>query len=246
MRGRGIRYSVRAAAFGIVAAWAAAWAAPVGADVDLGTLSVAPNPRLGLAFPGSLTRYYPLMADAGLGVVRISASWGRIEPREGRFDFSGLDDRIRALQASGLGPFVTFESTADWATDPATRGVKNARPRDMAQWGRFVAAVVARYDMDGRDDMPGLRAAVPYYQAANEWISETNGSGGWAGSTDQLVDYVRTAHDAVKAEDAAATFLMGGIAAFNLDVLLVAGDGRDIPVRQTWSATSETVLRRAD
>ena len=34
------------------------------ADVDLSTLRVNPNPRLGLAFPGSDTKYYPLMAQA--------------------------------------------------------------------------------------------------------------------------------------------------------------------------------------
>ena len=225
---------------------ALAFAMPALADVDLRTLAVSPNPRLGLAFPGSMTRYYPLIAQAGIGTVRISASWARIEPRRGQFDFGGLDDRIRALQDLGIAPFVTFESTADWATDPATRGVKNARPRDPADWSRFVRAVVDRYDGDGSADMPGLSAPVTYYQAANEWISDTNRSGGWASGTADLIDYVRVAHDAVKGQDPRATFVMGGIAAFNSDILLVARDGRDLPVRQSWSPTSETVLTRSD
>ncbi|WP_308918061.1 hypothetical protein, partial [Jannaschia sp. LMIT008] len=92
-------------------------------------------------------------------------------------------------------------------------------------------------------ETPGIQSAFAF---AREGGLSTRGPGGGAGSAEQLVDYVRPAHDAVKAEDAAATFVMGGIAAFNLDVLLVARDGRDIPVRQSWSATSETVLTRAD
>lgn len=231
---------------GLAAATALMFGAPAKSDVDLASLVVDPNPRLGIAFPGELTRYYPVIGQAGIGVARLSANWDRIEPRQGQFDFSGLDERVRALQAQGIEPFLTFESTADWATDPATRTVKNARPLKLSDWSRFVNRVVARYDGDGQDDMPGLSGPVRYYQVANEWISTTNRSGGWAGSTDELIDYVRTAYEAVKAQSPNATFVMGGIAAFNLDVLLVARGGLDIPVRQSWGPNSETVLTLGD
>ena len=49
------------------AAFLAIVASPVMADVDLAKLSVTPNPRLGLAFPGSQTRYYRAIAEAGIG-----------------------------------------------------------------------------------------------------------------------------------------------------------------------------------
>ena len=221
-------------------------ASPAVADVDLSRMSVSPNPRLGLAFPGDQTRYYRAIAEAGIGVTRLSVSWKRVEPRPGQFDFRGLDGRVKALQDLGIQPFLTFESDSEWATDPATRKVKNARPTDLGRWQTFVRTVVNRYDRDGRGDMPGLRFPVRYYQAANEWISDSNGSGGWAGTTDQLIAYVNAAHDAVAAEDGNAVFVMGGIASFNSDVLMVSQDGARMQVRQTWSRGSETVLSQAE
>ncbi|MCX8228108.1 MAG: beta-galactosidase, partial [Sulfitobacter sp.] len=159
--------------------------------IDLSRMAVTPNARLGIAFPGDKTQYYPLIAQAGIGIARISVQWKLVEPTPGRFNWSGLDRRVAALQALGIHPFLTFESNADWATVAETRGVKNARPRDPAQWQRFVNAVVERYDGDGRNDMRGLRRPVPYWQAANEWISDRNKSGGWVGSADQLIAYIK-------------------------------------------------------
>ena len=219
---------------------------PVFADVDLSRMAVTPNPRLGLAFPGSQTRYYRAIAEAGIGVTRLSASWKRIEASPGKTDFRGLDERVKALQDLGIQPFLTFESDADWATDPATHGVKNAQPLDLAQWSRFVRKVVSRYNGDGKADMPGLRFPVRYYQVANEWISDSNRSGGWGGSTDDLIAYINTAHDAVAQEDPDAIFVLGGIASFNSDVLLVSLDGQDMEVRQTWGNKTETVMKRRD
>ncbi len=211
-------------------------------SIDLSQMAASPNPQLGLAFPGDDTKYYPLIATAGIGVVRLSVQWKLVEPRPGQFNWSGIDRRIAALQALGIDPFLTFESNADWATVAETRAVKNARPRDPDQWIRFVNAVVERYDGDGQNDLPGLRRPVRFWQAANEWISDRNKSGGWVGSTDELITYIRITHDTVKAADPKAIFVLGGIAAFNLDVYLVARGGYDFTVRQTWSKTSETVL----
>jgi hypothetical protein len=221
-------------------------AASATGEVDLSSLSTVPNPRLGLAFPGDRTGYYLYLAKAGLGVVRLSVSWARVEPKPGRFEWRSLDERIGALQAVGIQPFLTFESDADWATRPETRKVRNAAPKDLSQWHDFVHAVAERYDGDGRDDMPGLKAPVRWYQAANEWESDSNRSGGWAGTGAELVEYVNAAYDAVKSADADSVFVLGGIAAFSADVALVALKGADISVRQQWSATSKTVLTLAE
>ncbi|WP_424978511.1 hypothetical protein [Leisingera sp. S232] len=214
--------------------------------VDLSMLQVTPNARLGLAFPGSDPKYYRYVAEAGIGVVRISAAWKWLEQGRDNFDFTGLDRRIHGLQTLGLTPFVTFESNADWATIEQTHKVKNAQPKDLAHWARFVETVVERYDGDGRDDMPGLTSPVRYWQVANEWISDSNRSGGWAGSTADLIAYVSASRTAIKAADPEAIVVMGGVAAFNMDLLLVARDGFDFSVRQSWSATSETVMTRAE
>lgn len=219
-------------------------AQPVIGD-DLWTLEARPNARLGLAFPGADPQFYPLLAQAGIGVVRVAANWGRISPREDAWNFAGLDRRVRALGDLGIAAFITFESTADWGTQQG-QPVKNATPHDMTEWARFVGAVVERYDGDGQGDMPGLPMAVPYYQAANEFMSPTNRSGGWAGTHAELLTYINTAHDAVKSADPKAIFVLGGIAAFNMDIALLDAERAAFEVRQSWSATSETVFDPGD
>lgn len=212
--------------------------------IDLARMAVQPNPRLGLSFPGSQVRYYPYMADAGIGVARIAVTWNLIEPEPGRYNWRGLDERVGTLLRLGIQPFLTFESQSDWGTRPETRAVKNGAPIDLDDWRRFVGRVVERYDGDGQDDMPGLAGRVRYYQAANEWESPENPSGGWIGSGKELIALIDATHDAIKAADPRAVHVLGGIASFNMDVLLVALDRADFPVQQRWSARSATVFDR--
>lgn len=214
-------------------------------EIDLSQLRVTPNPRLGLSFPGAQVRYYPYMAQAGIGVARISVTWGLIEPKLGQYNWRGLDERVGALLRLGIRPFLTFESKSDWGTRPETRAVKNGAPIDMAVWRGFVRRVVERYDGDGQSDMPGLDGRVPYYQVANEWESPENPSGGWIGSGTDLIAFINATGDEVKAADPEAVFVLGGIAAFNMDVLLVALDRAGFTVEQRWSDRSVTVFDRA-
>lgn len=237
----------RVAAIALVAAGGGAGPAASATDrIDLQALEVGPNPRLGLSFPSAEVRYYPYLSQAGIGVARTAVTWDLVEPRPGEFSWRGLDGRIGALLALGIEPFLTFESRSDWATLPETRKVKNAAPKDLDDWTRFVATVVERYDGDGVDDAPGLTGRVPYYQVANEWESPRNPSGGWIGSGKDLIAYINAAEAAVKGADPRAIFVLGGIASFNLDVALVAFDRADFQVRQNWNATSETVLTRQE
>lgn len=199
--------------------------------------------RLGLAFPNDDPGVYGTMAEMGMGIVRVSASWGRIGGEE--YDFSGLDYRLRALGEVGIAGFVTFESDHRWLARH-TRKVKNGTPRNLARWGAFVEAVVERYDGDGIDDMPGLIRPVAYVQAANEFLRADNRSGGWAGSDAALVDYLWTTYEAVKRADPEMPVVLGGIAAFNMDIALIDAGVADIEVRQNWSETSRTVITAAD
>jgi len=211
------------------------------ADDRLWSVKAQVNPRLALAFPGSDTQYYPLLADLGVGVVRISAAWKRIEPKRGRFDFRGLDARVRALDALGIAPFITFESNADWAVDHGDV-VKNGTPRNIEEWANFISTVANRYATGGPLDAPRLQSPVRYYQVANEFLSPTNKSGGWAGTPEQLLLYVNEAHDAVKGAAPDAIFVLGGIATFNLDALLLDAGRGTFRLQQRWSDTSTTVF----
>ncbi|WP_415897290.1 cellulase family glycosylhydrolase [Neptuniibacter sp. QD72_48] len=189
---------------------------------DLKQVIVPVSNSLGLAFPGNDASNYHYVQKAGIGVVRLSVSWKHVQSQSGRFNWDGLDSRIITLQKLGLEPFLTFESNAKWATTKASQVVGNALPKKNAQWTRFIEAVVDRYNHDGKNDAPGLKQPVIYYQVANEWISNKNRSGGWASSTQNLVNYINSAYETVKKTDPNAVFVLGGLAAFNLDVMLLA------------------------
>lgn len=213
-----------------------------GVEARIADVAVQPQLRLGLAFPGRNPAYYHLMSDVGLGVVRIGLSWKWLEPRPGTFKWKSVDRQIVALQRLGIEPFLTLASDAPWGIRKETSKVQNGTPSNMETWGRFVAAVVERYDGDGDGDAPGLERPVRYFQVANEWIGPDNPSGGWAGTTDELIDFINTSHDAVKARSPKAIFVLGGIASTNLDVLVVYEGRANYVVQRRQSRTSSKTM----
>ena len=204
----------------------------------------APSERLGLAFPGDNPRNYGQIAEAGIGLVRVSASWRRLEPEPGRFDFRGLDMRVLGLGRHGISSFLTFESNAAWAVRHADK-VKNGTPRDLDRWRALIRAVVERYDGDGVDDAPGLRLPVRHWQVANEFMSAKNRSGGWAGTDDELIAYINAGYAAIKQADPSAIVVLGGLAAYNIDVALKYYRSAPFTVQQRWSESSKTVFDTA-
>lgn len=191
------------------------------AERRLKSIKVAPQPFLGLSFPGPKADVYHVMSEAGIGVVRTSISWKHREPRAGKLDWTGLDRRIAHLQKLGIEPFLTMESNAPWAVRPESKMLTNGTPKDLRAWQRFVKAAVERYDGDGKNDAPGLKRPVRYFQFANEWPSPTSKAGGWAGSTTELIEFLNASYDAVKAQSSDAVVVLGGVASGSADGLVV-------------------------
>ena len=75
------------------------------------------------------------------------------------------------------------------------------RPKDVKAYQSWVGAVVERYDGDGKDDMPGLRVPVKYWQVDNE---PPRGREGYA-------DLVRITSEAIKQAYPGAKVLIGGL-----------------------------------
>jgi hypothetical protein len=199
------------------------------ADAD-----VTPSDKLGMAFPWTPNTYSEL-AENGFGIVRIAASWDLTQPNATTWNWAGLDDRIQAIMDSGMKPFLTFASDADWATLPGDNDSKNKMPRDLAEWETFVGAVAERY-----------AGMVPYYQFANEFAGIDNRSGGWSSTKEDLVTYVNAGYAAVKAKDPNALVFMGGVASTNLDLLLVNSGVVDGDVVQALSETTEMRFTEAE
>ncbi len=208
----------------------------------LNDLIIAPNPHLGLAFPGSHLEIYDAMSACGMGMARIDANWSEREPAQDAFDWGGLDYKIRHLQGRGIDVFLTFATDAAWATLPTDLTATNRVPADMADWEDFVRTCVERYDGDGVGDLDGLERPVVHYQFINEWPSDDNKAGGWCGDEAQLIATLNAAYDAVKSADPDAKVVLGGIPVGGLDAMVLSSGLADYVARAAWTPTTTYTL----
>ncbi len=136
---------------------------------------------------------------AGAPVLRISFSWSEMEPEPGKYDFAFWDEVVpMAVNEYGLRliPYVCY--TPGWAsTRPESDAVWTTPPRDLAAFGRFVGALVARY-----------KGRIHSWEIWNEPdIPEF-----WTGTTQEYAALVAEGSRAVRRADPTARVVLGGIA----------------------------------
>ncbi|AGF73602.1 cellulase family glycosylhydrolase [Corynebacterium halotolerans] len=118
------------------------------APAELPEVSAAGCRDLGIAGPAAWERMpvgdFRDMVDEqvtlGATRIRLSAVWKDIERERGRYDWSGLDQRVDAAVAAGLVPLMLIHMYPDWVEDFGVVGGGAA-----AEFGEFAEAVAARY-----------------------------------------------------------------------------------------------------
>jgi len=181
---------------------------------DISNLVVDNNPRYGLAFPGKISAYYTTVDKAGPGYARMNIVWGDRETSDDVYSSweTGMDPYVYGMNSRGIECVFTFVTDCDWGapiTDP-TKDAANQVPTDMAKWQEFVTVCVERYDFDGVDDMPSSSMRNTYYSIVNEWPSETHGSGGWAGTMEELITFTNTTYAGIQAANTECKLILGG------------------------------------
>lgn len=112
---------------------------------------------------------------AALGVPAVkpypdAITWGSMQRRpDAAIDFSAMDRFVREYQQAGFRELIlVLKAKCSWGSrDAATNYAP--KPEHAAAFDRWVAAVVERYDADGKDDMPGLKYPVRTYELGSEW-----------------------------------------------------------------------------
>lgn len=116
-------------------------------------------------------------------------AWGVLEPVKGTYNFTLLDSLIAIAGEFGV-PFVgTVVPFSDWASSCNTDKTstcgnlfaagagadyffinqgKIGPVCDTAAFFSYVQRLVERYDGDGKDDMPGLKVPIAYWEFSNE------------------------------------------------------------------------------
>lgn len=152
-------------------------------------------------------------------------TWTDLEPERGRFDFTHLDAHLAAAEQHGVTDVVlVLAGTPSWAArDPQAQGAgwltpgSASPPRRLADWRRYVDAVVEHY-----------RGRVNSYQIGNE----PNTSIFWQGTRRDLRRLVSTAATEIHRLDPSAKVIAPGP--------LVVDPADAVPAALWWKALRGT------
>ncbi|VVC01960.1 Uncharacterised protein [uncultured archaeon] len=82
----------------------------------------------------------------------------------------------------------------------------------MDAYRKFLSALVERYDGDGKDDMPGLKMPVKYYEILNEPEMRSPDLTFFKGSAQDYADLLAASNDAIKETCADCKVVQAGAA----------------------------------
>ncbi|MGB5757850.1 MAG: cellulase family glycosylhydrolase [Acidimicrobiales bacterium] len=168
--------------------------APVG-PVELG---LSPGAWILDLEPAELERDLQLMADLGIGALRLDFDWSRIESTRGRLDWEPTDRIVEAAAAEGIAVHGLLAYTPSWARPPGTSD--KHPPEDAGAFAGFATAAAERY----------RPAGVRSWEVWNE----PNVENFWEGGADpeSYARLLRATADAVRAVDPDAIVISGGLA----------------------------------
>ena len=159
-----------------------------------------------------LYRAVQLMDEAGVGIVRTVFDWPSIEPERGVYRWERFDRVVERLQDRDIAVLGILDGSAAWATSAPSLEEpywQKWPTRDLAAFGRYVRAVVERYDGDGFADALGS-PVVRYWEIWNEpnlaffWRPQPDAEG--------YVGLLRVSYRVIKLANPSAVVVMGGIA----------------------------------
>lgn len=148
--------------------------------------------------------------------------WGIIEPEEGKFDFYMTDRYVRRVQEHGFHTLANIQPFANWDQKlchedlPGIRSPMGfqtkGKPCNIEAYKNFVIKLVERYDGDGKDDMPGLKYPIKYWEVANEPEMQEEPLVFFQGSPKDYFEILKATYEAVKEADSEAQVVQGGMA----------------------------------
>jgi hypothetical protein len=166
---------------------------------------------------------YQELSDLGIRWDRATSdkpfSWYLIEKEKGKFDWSGVDKYVQESQKysfsilATIWPFTAWDQ-ANWGPSTSTTryanisqlGNSRRKPYSMDAYMNFVSALVERYDGDCKNDMPGLKYPIKYWEASNEpdMIS-------FDGTPQDYLEVLEATYKAVKRADSEAKVVQAAV-----------------------------------
>ncbi|WP_433476987.1 BTAD domain-containing putative transcriptional regulator [Spirillospora sp. CA-142024] len=163
-------------------------------------VNVPPRPVRPVFFGATIGTNSGAMPGFRVGSVRAWDSetrWSDVQPGRGRFDWAPLDRMVAGAAGAGLPVAYTMGMTPAWAApngprSPYVDDSRTAPPRDLADWDRYVRALVARY-----------RGRIEAYEL---W-DYPNTRFHYSGDVSTMVEMTRRASAIIRAADPRATIV---------------------------------------
>jgi len=138
---------------------------------------------------GDHPRLFPLLREAGVGMVRSFPEWPTLEPERGLFTWEAADALVESGRKNQVQVFGVLCYLAPWASSAPLGADHGARTRtfpikDIEYWREFVEATVARYRND-----------ITYWEVYNEFNSPSFARNATVGD---YVGLVKNAYEVAK------------------------------------------------
>ena len=131
---------------------------------------------------------------AGGGFGKVYLFWNQIEPEQGHYDWTAVDEFVRQLDSPEEGLVAVF-SSSEWASAKPSAMLPPGPAKNLDDYYRFVFDLVSH-----------CKGRVRYWQ--ND--CEPNNPVFWSGTKEQFVAQLKTFYKAVKAADPDALVVAGG------------------------------------
>jgi len=156
--------------------------------------------------------------------------WGQVEPARGKIDWKASDGIFQKLQSENTYMLFIVFPYANWDQETchldkkydATFGsekIKVGKPCNMTAYKEFLGKLVERYDGDGKEDMPGLKVPVKYWEIMNEPEMQGGAIGGmgeelkfFVGTPEEYFEILKASYETIKETDPEAKVLHAGMA----------------------------------
>ncbi len=132
-------------------------------------------------------------ASVGFEFHRFEPNWGSIQPREGQWQWQGVDDYVAQLERVGLRPQPLMHGSARWAAKSHTS------PPRLDAWRKFCAAMAERY-----------RGRIEFWEIWNE-----PDIGFFEGTVEEYIAMQRAAYEAIKSVAPNEVVTSGGFASLD-------------------------------
>jgi O-antigen ligase len=137
--------------------------------------------------------------SSGFSWIRQTFPWAKIEPEQGRFDWTAWDRIVSATAQSKLNLIAVLDTSPAWARPPTLASDPPSPPSDPADFARFAGEFARRYGK-----------LIHFYQI---W-DEPNLGDRWNGEVNPTAyaEMLRQARDEIRANDPHAVILLAGLA----------------------------------